>query len=759
MSSKFEFDQQGHAFEALEQREEERLTFGLSLFQPDADKLAAAWVADVGGRSVLKYQYCRGIDWGPVNSRDGSGKGDIHDVQIASDMSGHGWLVWSEYQGTSGDIYICCLKNDTVLSLRHAIETPAALGEFEILAHEDEGLLIVAEIWVQSQTRIGLFHLNSSELKMVEEWGYEADFNCRPRICGSFANGLLSWDQYKEGKYNVVTRFISDGVLSKQYSSTESTGWKSLSAVLQTSDGRSFLAYSRDELVMIEPNAVNWHSNICVEEWFVTEEKWKITHETCIDFAMNPWMAAYVGRRRQPHLREFSTKGPVLLWEMKQDVASMSPNPGQLRLLFLGNKEARAEHIVMDGACWFVPSVIKKPAEHIWVGTKTQIKAREFPMKYRVKKILPGSHPTVSALSANDGTPLDPIQLTTSFRGEDWGSFKLLFGDPHAHSWLSGDLEGDLDEMYHFARDIAQLDFVSFTENDFTIFTDPLRKDVLSLMRRYANFFNEDNKFTALFGWEYTKTQDLPADHWDYTSHRCVLFPGDDGPFYTWKDWEVKTPPDLVHRLKGVNCLLHAHHLHHLDLTDDELERNVQISTSWGNLMLNDAHRSRIHTFINHGFRIGFFGASDSHQRNPGLGGPITGAWCKDHSRAGVYEAFYSRRVFCTTGLRPMLKFEINGRPMGEALRVDSVARLKVAVKCHRAINTVEIIRDGEIAHQIKSGSTECGFEWVDPVSPKGLTNYYVHVVFEGEEPEGEWCLCPVQGIHAWTSPIWVRLK
>jgi hypothetical protein len=146
----------------------------------------------------------------------------------------------------------------------------------------------------------------------------------------------------------------------------------------------------------------------------------------------------------------------------------------------------------------------------------------------------------------------------------------LWFGDPHLHSRLSCDLDGELDELYHFARDVAQLDFVAFTDNDCTRYTEPLTPADWTHARRAANYFNDPGRFTAFVAWEYTLHQ--PPDAADpLNSHRSVIFPDDDGPIYSWWDGRAPTPPHLVALLRGTRVLLHHHHPVGFDITDDSL--------------------------------------------------------------------------------------------------------------------------------------------------------------------------------------------
>ena len=172
--------------------------------------------------------------------------------------------------------------------------------------------------------------------------------------------------------------------------------------------------------------------------------------------------------------------------------------------------------------------------------------------------------------------------------------------------------------------------------------------------------------------------------------------------------------------------------------------------------MRRDDYRATLHDRLRSGRVFGFFGASDNHERNPGLGGALTGAWATDNTREGVYEAFEQRRVFATTGLRPVLAFRVCGTFMGGAVTTDADPELSVRVVCERPVDRVDIVRDGEVVHTRPGGANRFDDTWTDTACTVGVHFYYAHVTFQGEETVLPWNLSPAVGVHAWSSPVWV---
>jgi len=335
------------------------------------------------------------------------------------------------------------------------------------------------------------------------------------------------------------------------------------------------------------------------------------------------------------------------------------------------------------------------------------------------------------------------------------GEYQLFFGDPHLHSSLSADLEGDQEELYLFARNVAKLDFVAFTENDYVGFTHPLTGFDWERSKRNAAIFNEPGLFTTFVGWEYTLHAG-PGSPGMRNSHRSVLFADDDGPLFPWIDGDTPLPEDLARRLQGQRVLLHHHHPSGYDVTDDELERNIEICSGWWNCMARDGFVSALHDLLAQGLKLGFIGGSDNHERNPGLGGAVTGVWAAENTREEIFEAFRARRVFATTGLRPDLRFTVAGACMGSSAETAAAPDVHVQVSCRTPIRNIEVIRDGAVVMQRLFGDTAVDLLWSDEDCPPGEHYYYAHVVFEGEAETLPWNQSPAFGIDAWTSPVWI---
>jgi len=682
--------------------------------------------------------------------------GKLGPVHAAASQSGHptrpcvspGRLVWIVMSDVGGTLMEQSLDKDIVPTGEARVVAPLSgidIGDFAVSSAPDEAWLL-GQAWRQDGA--GLVLAKGERWRRVGE--LRESFCSRPRICCGGNEIRCVWDSYANGCYRVSTALIGDDGLLDRRELDAGDDWETMPAIVRGGDGAWYLARCRERLVNLD-GAVNHHSQLVVSR--EQDGVWRDVAAVDIDFAMNPWMAAYWGYRRFPMLLR-DDAGAWLLWEEKCDPESMGPGPGRLCGLPLGDgREDETPRVLLEGHCMYV--VAQAPGGELAVATKTQRRAYRMHVPWMLHRCrLDVNAPARPAdLESNRDAPA----FASVRHGPDStaeGEELLLFGDPHLHSRYSRDLDGEIDELYHFARDKAGLDFVAFTENDGTRFTEPLPKSDWEEIRRAARTFNDAGRFTALLGWEYTlhRAPDRPESR---NSHRSILLPGDDGEIVSWTDRTAPTPPDLVRRLRGERVLLHHHHATGFDLTDDDLERNIEICSGWGNWMRRPKFVAQLHDTLNRGFRMGLFGGSDNHERNPGLGGALTGLWAEANTREAVFEAFRQRRCFATTGLRPRLRFDVSGIFMGGDGTTD-LPVVNVSVQCETPVARIEIVRDGEVVSARESNDTEFAWTWRDETCPPGNHFYYTHVRFRGETPDLPWNLAPPFGADAWTSPAWV---
>lgn len=262
------------------------------------------------------------------------------------------------------------------------------------------------------------------------------------------------------------------------------------------------------------------------------------------------------------------------------------------------------------------------------------------------------------------------------------GRSGVWFGDLHVHT---NDTVGTNDNQYNFsyARDVARLDFMGYTANDFQI-TDERWERVVDL----AEKFTEPGSFVCFPGVEWCGTPGVGGDHnvvfigEDTTLARCVEWHEEMGasrpepqawPISRLYEAYEQHPDDylLIPHVGGRRAVLDWHH--------PQLERLVEVHSAWGPdpWFFEDAMRR--------GLRVGASGASDEHRGRPGGGHPganifgarggLCGVLAPSLERSAIGRALRARHTWATTGAR-LVALAWTGAP-GEpaALQGDCVER------------------------------------------------------------------------------------
>jgi hypothetical protein len=245
---------------------------------------------------------------------------------------------------------------------------------------------------------------------------------------------------------------------------------------------------------------------------------------------------------------------------------------------------------------------------------------------------------------------------------------RLFYADLHVHS---DDTIGTNDTSYNltYGRDVAGLDVLGYTANDFQITQTRWNRAVEVIAE-----LNRDGRFVCYPGTEWCGNSCAGGDH-------NVVFLGDGPPEFPFDkhgdvvrsfEWneDMKgaelTPgawpldevyatyahdPDghlMIPHVGGRRCNLGWHH--------PKLERLVEVGSSWGHFpwLLQDV--------VRHGYRLGASAAGDEHRGRCGGGVPgtavfgtkggLTGVIAERLDRRTIGRALRARHTWATTGER-----------------------------------------------------------------------------------------------------------
>jgi len=342
---------------------------------------------------------------------------------------------------------------------------------------------------------------------------------------------------------------------------------------------------------------------------------------------------------------------------------------------------------------------------------------------------------------------------------------RLFWGDLHSQTFFSDGLRCP-EELHAFARDESFLDVFAVSDH-----SESLSDRQWEYFTAVANDFNEDGAFVTLVGLEWTSRR---------FGHRNVYYPGDRGPILRCSDPEQGRLDHLYEVARRESALVIPHHSANVEIGvdwslghDPQVERLVEIHSVWGSsecpesagnplpIRSHGGEKEGQHVVdaLERGYRFGFVGCGDIHDGRPGdelhnlqrepeqyrllRRQGIMGVWAPELTRAAVFDALRRRRVFATTNVRMLLRFAINGNPMGSEIRARGSRNLLVTAASEVDIVRAEVIRNGDVLASTRPDGGSVSWRLEDRGSGP-VDWYYVRLTRR-------------DGQMAWSSPIWVE--
>jgi len=365
-----------------------------------------------------------------------------------------------------------------------------------------------------------------------------------------------------------------------------------------------------------------------------------------------------------------------------------------------------------------------------------------------------------------------------------WGDLHCHVREQRSNRTSSGKFGANgpwtLDEVYAYGREVSQLDFVAITDHDVKLSPEEWA-DTMAASKRHTC----PGKFIAFLGYEWSHVLGEPSCQY---GHRNVIYRCTEGPLLSCSDERYNTAQKLWQKLKdqvGVkDVIVIPHHparaaasiwWNH-DYWDSELERLVEMYSLWGSSEKPgppyEIHYLAEHSTTGSGeagghfvqdalartYRFGLVAGSESHDGRPGYPiyhgqyrcggevcyhGGIQGTYSAALGRDELFDAFWHRRCYGTTGVKIELIFSLNGAAMGSELPASEIREIQVTVAGTDAVHKIDVVRNNEYVY-CQCPSLAChAFEWCE-VRPIGSADYYYIRVTQ------------MDGNMAWSSPIWV---
>jgi hypothetical protein len=126
---------------------------------------------------------------------------------------------------------------------------------------------------------------------------------------------------------------------------------------------------------------------------------------------------------------------------------------------------------------------------------------------------------------------------------------------------------------------------------------------------------------------------------------------------------------------------------------------------------------------LDRGLHLGAICSTDNWSNVPGYYGQgLMACLAQELTRASLWEAFLSRRVYGVTGDRIQLEFSVNEAPMGDMIGASRRQEVRVRVRGSDALDRIEILRDGRVI------ATHCHQGMWDVPGPGGRTRFKLRI-------------------------------
>jgi hypothetical protein len=346
----------------------------------------------------------------------------------------------------------------------------------------------------------------------------------------------------------------------------------------------------------------------------------------------------------------------------------------------------------------------------------------------------------------------------------DGKELRLLRGEFHRHCELSSDggPDGSLEDMFRYAIDTADLDWIGPTDHD----NGQGREYSWWLTQKYCDAYHVKDRFTPMFAYE--RSVSYPHGH-----RNCVFA----------KRGIMTLPrlaePDPEKRVAGIHAddtkMLYRY-LHELDGICASHTSATEMGTDWRDMDAKVEPIVEIYQgdrnsyeyeespraghdpkggkkpfslggwkpagFIDHAFRkgarLGFQSSSDHWSTHISFCVVLA----ERHDREAILDALKKRRCYAATD-NIIADVRCRGHLMGEGFKLEAAPTLKMHFVGTKPIADLSIVRDSNVIHTLKPGKNEYDGEWTDPKPEPGMHYYYVRL----EQEDGE---------LAWTSPMFI---
>jgi hypothetical protein len=776
----------------------------------DAPPSQFADFAPTGGGDQVRLLHFTGRDgrWQADAPLDVTEPGqDVWRPAVATDADGGVTVVWTAKQRDNWDVFgrRYDQKSGSFSQVERLTDQPGTDTDAVLATGEGGAIWMAWQAWRDGQADIELAPL-SRECKLVAppiKISESRSDDWAPSIAAD-ANGRVhvAFDTYEAGNYDVVLRTReAGGGLSKPLVVAGTAAFEVRPSVAIGSRGRVWVAYEertpnwgKDSVNLIDGKGSSLYRAArvvvaCIDGQRVLRAPDPVEHAPETLKVMNSYPRLFVDRGGRPwlifrHRQEaiwgnnavivtgavwtaeatslsgaaWSAPQPLTRSDGLLDVraALVQPIVGPVLAFYSTDGRLRREvEVNPDLARRYFSSQGTPPGVFNVDLEVSALVAAGRPLE---EPQLDAPPPALPAETFHPGEAED-LERIRAFRLAAGGkTYRLWRGEFHRHTEISADggADGSLEDMWRYALDAAQLDWIGNGDHD----NGGGKEYTWWLIQKTTDMYTIPPRFIPMFTYE----RSVAYPH----GHRNVMF----------DHRGVRTLPRLVDAQGVVDddtLMLYNYLKEHNGICASHTSA-TGMGTDWRDV--NPQFEPFVEIYQGHRQSYEYLGAPRSARRaGESLGGwqPLGMIWnalamqyrlgfqassdhisthisyaialTEDTTRAAVLSAFRDRHCYATTD-NIIMDVRSGDHLMGDEFAARGPVQLKVLVHGTGPIARIDIIKDFKYAFSTEPHKARVEFQWTDTERgrPAGLSWYYVRAI----QDDGE---------LAWATPFWVHTE
>jgi len=363
-----------------------------------------------------------------------------------------------------------------------------------------------------------------------------------------------------------------------------------------------------------------------------------------------------------------------------------------------------------------------------------------------------------AALNPNPGEA-DDVRRIRAYRIAAGGKqYRVLRGDFHRHTELSGDGAGDgmLEDNYRYTLDAASMDIGYVSDHQM----GQGEEYNWWITQKSNDLYYMPERFVPMYGYE----RSVPYPN----GHRNVIWAERGKPVLKISPeemrGEVNTGSVLYSYARETQAVVTPHTSATKQGTDwrdndPALEPVVEIyqgydanyeepnaPRAWKEGQTQSHEEQKPAGFVWNawakGYKLGVQSSSDHISTHTSYACVVA----EQFTRAGILDAIRKRHTYAATD-NIIMDFRIGEAIMGDIMESATPPKLVVKITGTAPIKQIDVIKNNQYVHQIKPESSRVeSFEYLDNAAVAGQSYYYIRA----EQLDGQ---------LAWSSPIWVTYK